>query len=121
MRPIWFWRLEHGHAGSRNFAVHARARIALVSARLLSGEVPACSERPVWRKERVMATHAEGGSILLMKKFGGVALILFGLLLTATGYSGSYPGLTTVGVLLLIGGMVLLALKIARRNQANTL
>jgi drug/metabolite transporter (DMT)-like permease len=68
-----------------------------------------------------MATHAEGSSVLLLKKFGGLFLIVFGLLLMGTGYGGNYSGVTTLGVLLLIGGMILLALKIARRNRANTL
>jgi hypothetical protein len=64
-----------------------------------------------------MATYTEGKPILLIKKFGGLLLLLLGLLSMGMGFGGGYPALTAVGVLLLIGGMVLLALKIARRNQ----
>jgi drug/metabolite transporter (DMT)-like permease len=59
--------------------------------------------------------------ILLIKKLGGVLLLLFGLLLTALGLSNESNGLTTIGILLLVAGAIFLALKIVRRNQESQL
>jgi uncharacterized membrane protein HdeD (DUF308 family) len=59
--------------------------------------------------------------ILLIKKLGGVLLLLFGLLLTALGFSSESTGLTTIGILALAAGAILLALKIVRRNQDSPL
>jgi hypothetical protein len=66
-----------------------------------------------------MAAHADDKPVLLIKKFGAVASLVLGLLLTATGLSGEYPTLTMVGVLLLAFGAILLVLKILRRNQGG--
>jgi drug/metabolite transporter (DMT)-like permease len=59
--------------------------------------------------------------ILLIKKLAGILLLLFGLLLTALGLSNDSTGLTTIGILLLAAGAVLLVLKIIRRNQNRPL
>ena len=63
-----------------------------------------------------MAIAAER-PVLLIKKLGGVLLLLFGLLLTALGMSSEASGLTTIGIVLLVAGAIFLALKIVRRNQ----
>lgn len=59
--------------------------------------------------------------ILLIKKLGGILLLLFGLLLTALGFSSESTGLTAIGILSLAAGAILLALKIIRRNQNSPL
>jgi hypothetical protein len=64
-----------------------------------------------------MTDEAAPAPILLIKKIAGVALLILGLLLTVLGYGNSSRGLLTFGVLVLIGGLVLLVLKIFRRNQ----
>jgi drug/metabolite transporter (DMT)-like permease len=60
---------------------------------------------------------ADERPILLIKKLGGVFLLLFGLLLTALGLNSESTGLTALGIILLVAGAILLALKIIRRNQ----
>jgi drug/metabolite transporter (DMT)-like permease len=55
--------------------------------------------------------------IFLMKKIGGVTLLVLGLLLTAWGYGSESNALAILGVLLLAVGIALLALKIIRRNR----
>jgi branched-subunit amino acid transport protein AzlD len=64
---------------------------------------------------------ASESPILLIKKLGGVLLLLFGLLLTALGFNSESTGLTTIGILSLAAGAILLALKIMRRNQGSQL
>ena len=59
--------------------------------------------------------------ILLIKKLAGILLLLFGLLLTAVGLSNDYTGLTTIVILLLAAGAVVMVLKIIRRNQSGPL
>jgi drug/metabolite transporter (DMT)-like permease len=59
--------------------------------------------------------------ILLIKKLGGILLLFFGLLLTALGLSDDSTGLTTLGILLLAAGAILMVLKIIRRNQNTPL
>jgi hypothetical protein len=67
-----------------------------------------------------MAANTADGALLLLKKFGGVVLILFGILGIAVGFeyrsTGLSPGLIAVGIAALACGMGLLALKILRRN-----
>ena len=63
-----------------------------------------------------MAVAAER-PILLIKKLGGILLLFFGLLLTALGLSNDATGLTTLGIILLAAGAILMVLKIIRRNQ----
>jgi hypothetical protein len=55
--------------------------------------------------------------ILLIKKLGGLFLLLFGLLLAGLGFRDGSTSLIIIGILLLAAGVVLLALKIIRRNQ----
>jgi branched-subunit amino acid transport protein AzlD len=59
--------------------------------------------------------------ILLIKKLGGILLLLFGLLLTALGFSSESTALTAIGILSLAAGAIFLALKIIRRNQDSQL
>jgi hypothetical protein len=68
-----------------------------------------------------MATYAGEKPILLIKKLGGLVLLLFGVLLTASAYKNGSSGLGVLGMLLLAGGVFLLALKIVRRNQSDQL
>jgi hypothetical protein len=62
------------------------------------------------------------GVLLLVKKLGGVVLILFGIIGIAVGLeyrtSGFWAGLTGAGSVALALGMGLLALKIIRRNPS---
>ncbi len=67
-----------------------------------------------------MAIAAET-PILLVKKVGGILLLLFGLLLTALGLTGDSGWLTTIGIILLVAGAIVLTLKIIRRNQGKQL
>jgi uncharacterized membrane protein YjjP (DUF1212 family) len=64
-----------------------------------------------------MPEYAGEKPVLLIKKMGGLVLLLFGFVLAALGYANESNGIIILGVLLLIGGMVLLVLKIYRRNQ----
>jgi hypothetical protein len=66
--------------------------------------------------ERVMPDTAGETPILAVKKMGGIVLVILGLLLTAWGFSYGYTWLGILGVLVLVGGAVLLALKVIRRN-----
>ena len=66
-----------------------------------------------------MTAYAGDKPVFLLKKFGAVISLVLGLLLTATGLSNDYRGLTAIGVLLLVIGAILLVLKIARRNQGG--
>jgi hypothetical protein len=59
--------------------------------------------------------------ILLIKKLAGILLLFFGLLLTALGLSNDSDGLTTIGILSLAAGAIVLVLKIIRRNQSGPL
>jgi uncharacterized membrane protein HdeD (DUF308 family) len=59
--------------------------------------------------------------ILLIKKLGGILLLLFGLLLMALGFDSESTALTAIGILSLAAGAILLALKIIRRNQNRQL
>jgi hypothetical protein len=67
-----------------------------------------------------MAANTDDGALLLVKKFGGVALILLGILGIAVGLeyrsTGLSIGLAALGGLALACGMGLLVLKIVRRN-----
>ena len=68
-----------------------------------------------------MVAYAGEKPVLLIKKLGGLLLLVFGFLLLAAGYNNGSTGLGVLGMLLLAGGVVLLALKIARRNQSGQL
>jgi hypothetical protein len=67
-----------------------------------------------------MAAYTADGTMLLVKKFGGIILIFFGILGIAIGLEyrsiGLSVGLIIAGIVALACGMGLLALKIIRRN-----
>jgi uncharacterized membrane protein HdeD (DUF308 family) len=62
-----------------------------------------------------MADVAEG-PVLLAKKFGGLVLVFLGLLGLAFGYEYGSGPLMAAGVVALVVGAGLLALKVIRRN-----
>jgi hypothetical protein len=62
-----------------------------------------------------MADVAEG-PMLMAKKFGGLVLVFLGLLGLAFGYEYGSGSLITLGVVALVVGAGLLALKVIRRN-----
>jgi hypothetical protein len=63
-----------------------------------------------------MATSAVDGVMLLMKKLGGIVLVLLGCLGVGTGFGTDSMGLVAVGMVALAVGVILLMLKIVRRN-----
>ena len=64
-----------------------------------------------------MATY--GGEILLHKKSAAVFFLLLGILLIVVGLNEQSSPVIAFGILSLLGGVLLLALKIVRRNQDN--
>jgi len=66
-----------------------------------------------------MVARAGEGYVLLAKKLYGLFLIILGCLLTASGVSSSSMGLIALGILSLIAGIILLVLKIIRRNEGS--
>lgn len=62
---------------------------------------------------------ADDKSALLVKKLAGLALVVFGLILAGYGFSVGVTWLGTVGVVLLVAGVILLIMKIVRRNQPD--
>jgi hypothetical protein len=68
-----------------------------------------------------MAANTNDGALLLVKKFGGIVLVLFGLIGIAVGLeyraNGFSPALTSAGIAALACGMGLLVAKIMRRNR----
>ena len=66
-----------------------------------------------------MPTTAADKPNLLVKKLGGIVLLIIGLLALMLGASQGPTWLTILGVLFLIGGVVVLAMKISRRNEAD--
>jgi hypothetical protein len=68
-----------------------------------------------------MVARAGEGPILLIKKLGGMILIVLGCLLTAVGLNLGSIVQIALGIALLAGGMTLLALKIVRRNRSSQL
>ena len=69
-----------------------------------------------------MAANTADGALLLVKKFGGIVLILFGIIGIAVGLEyrtlGFSAGITGAGIVALACGMALLAWKITRRNTS---
>lgn len=63
-----------------------------------------------------MAEIGQQGPMLLAKKLGGLALVVLGLLGMGFGYESGSGWLMTVGVVALVVGVCLIALKIMRRN-----
>ena len=66
-----------------------------------------------------MVARAGEGYLLLGKKLYGLLLIILGFMLTATGIYSTSMGLAALGILSLIAGLILLALKIVRRNEGS--
>ena len=64
-----------------------------------------------------MAESATEKPVLMIKKLGGVLLLICGILLTVLAYGEGSTGLTAHGILLIAAGMILMVLKIVRRNQ----
>jgi hypothetical protein len=69
-----------------------------------------------------MTANTADGALLLVKKFGGIVLFLFGVICIAVGLeyrtTGFSAGITGAGIVALACGMALLALKIIRRNTS---
>ena len=63
-----------------------------------------------------MATSAVDGSMLLIKKLGGLMFLLAGFLGLAVGLETGSAGLIAIGIVALVVGMSLIVLKIRRRN-----
>jgi hypothetical protein len=63
-----------------------------------------------------MTTSAVDGMMLLMKKLGGLVFVLLGCLGVGIGFGTNSMGLVAVGLVALAVGIVLLMLKIVRRN-----
>ncbi len=59
--------------------------------------------------------------ILLIKKLGGIVLLLFRLAADGAGLQQRLTALTAIGILSLAAGAIVLALKIIRRNQNSQL
>jgi hypothetical protein len=68
-----------------------------------------------------MVARAGEGPILLIKKLGGMILIVLVCLLTAVGLNLGSIVQIALGIALLAGGMTLLAIKIVRRNRSSQL
>jgi hypothetical protein len=66
-----------------------------------------------------MVVSAGEGYVLLGKKLYGLFSIILGCVLTVVGVSSASMGVTALGILALIVGVVLLVLKIVRRNQSS--
>lgn len=60
----------------------------------------------------------EAALSFLLKKIVAVGLLVLGLFSIAIGQALAYPGLTTLGAVLLLLGIVLLVLKIIVRNKS---
>lgn len=65
-----------------------------------------------------MAGHAAEGPVLLIKKLGGLLLVVLGFLLIAAGATMGHGGLTVAGGTVAALGAVFLVLKIVRRNRS---
>jgi hypothetical protein len=66
-----------------------------------------------------MKAQASEAPILLVKKLGGLLLLVLGLLLLAMGFNADSTGVTVLGIVALACGAALLALKIRRRNRMD--
>jgi hypothetical protein len=64
-----------------------------------------------------MTAYAGEKPVLLLKKLGGLLLVIFGCIVTAAGVETGAMALTAAGIALLSVGLGLLVLKIIRRNQ----
>ena len=66
-----------------------------------------------------MPASASDQPNLLIKKIGGIVLLIIGLVALMLGFNRGPTWLVLLGIVFVIGGIVLLAVKIARRNQGN--
>jgi len=66
-----------------------------------------------------MVARAGEDYVLLGKKLYGLYLIILGFVLTAAGIYSTSTGVVVLGGLSLIAGLILLALKIVRRNEGS--
>jgi len=55
--------------------------------------------------------------VLAIKKLGGLLLLIFGIVVALLAYSNGSTGLSIVGILMAAVGVVMLVLKVIRRNQ----
>ena len=55
--------------------------------------------------------------VLAIKKLGGLLLLIFGVVVALLAYSNGSTGLSIIGILMAAVGIVLMVLKIVRRNQ----
>ena len=67
-----------------------------------------------------MAAVETSQPVLLIKKLGGMLMLVAGTALTAFGFHTQSNGLKMAGIALLAIGILLLVLKIARRNQTSS-
>lgn len=66
-----------------------------------------------------MDSSVAGGPTMLIKKLGGMALLLLGALSTAFGAAREAPPLMALGIIFLTLGVIVLIVKIRRRNAGN--
>ena len=66
-----------------------------------------------------MATQGGEQTILALKKLGAVFLLIAGLALTAVGFANGSTGFSVAGLILVAASIVLLVLKIVRRNSLS--
>ena len=66
-----------------------------------------------------MTTNTSEQPVLLMKKFGALALIIAGGVIAAYAVNAASTGLGVLGFVLLGVGAILLVLKVVRRNQGQ--
>jgi uncharacterized membrane protein YgdD (TMEM256/DUF423 family) len=64
-----------------------------------------------------MVTQGGVQTALALKKLGALALLIAGLGCMAAGFNGEHTGLITLGILLVAGSILLLTMKIIRRNS----
>jgi hypothetical protein len=67
-----------------------------------------------------MPAYASHFADFLIKKLGGLLLLVLGISLTALGLGGGATWLTVLGVLLAVGGAVLLVLSVLRLNRSGS-
>ncbi|MBR1153535.1 hypothetical protein [Bradyrhizobium sp. JYMT SZCCT0428] len=64
-----------------------------------------------------MVARTDEGSVFLAKKLGGLILIVLGCLLLVAGMNLESTGVSLLGALSLIAGVIFWVLKIVRRNE----
>lgn len=66
-----------------------------------------------------METHGGEQTTLALKKLGALFLLIAGLGMTAVGFAGGSTGWSVTGLFLVAVSIVLLILKIVRRNSLS--